>query len=173
MSQQLEPRGENSFNIAHQNTAFSVSREHLESYRQWKTMSGWPSIIDQVIDRSELPLEPWFVPTAPAVAIASDAWLRRTGYNVGSQPHPDWFAVDERHDWRRSISGSMLMVREGLGQWSVERTNGPGTAVVLALRFGSLPFFTGSSRSAIWLADHCQNELPHELCWVRQRPDIV
>jgi hypothetical protein len=172
MTHVFEPRSENSFNIANEDNAFSVSREHLESYRQWKAMSGWPSIIDQVIDRSELPLEPWFVPTAPAVAIASDAWLRRTGYSIGSEPHPGWFAVDEMHDWWRSISGSMLRVREGLGQWSVERTNA-GTAVILALRFGSLPFFTRSAQSAMWLADRCDNELHHELCWVRQRPNNV
>jgi len=145
-----------------------------------------PSLIKEVLDRSETLLPPWFMPLARGAAIPSDELLRQAGHYEGKPRPRGWnergpnyfdriFGEPAPSGWR-----SFLVVRESdlSGLWTIERLwatrQGPSSEVdeVLVHTFGWTPIFTRSYQAAMQLAMHCHtNGPPAGLLWVKGMPD--
>jgi hypothetical protein len=147
--------------------------------RKKAVLARWPTFLkaplppqlDEVVDRSRAELPAWFVPWAPAVAIASDHLLSLAQYQLGSRPPPGW-EPGGTDAFTKVLRRNRLLVR-GAGEfWLVERD----IEEVLVFTYGSLPLLTRTCEGAMWLAEHCHTRrcepLKHVpgLSWVVEQP---
>jgi hypothetical protein len=134
-------------------------------------------LVDEVIDRSETDLPPWFVPLARAVAIPSNYLLSEVGHRSGSRAPRGWLRLRNEGftrwgiDVERSLWVRPCGVRPCGDLWTVEyvRWTRPyeDADKVLVVTLGFMPVFTRSYQSAMRLATHCYlNDPPAGLRWI-------
>ena len=155
--------------VDHPNVALSDWRAFTERQKICKPLS----LIDEVIDRSQLSLPDKVFPLARGGAIASASLLRKAGYRSGTR---------QSQCWRRVLPGVFelpldtqftqgIAVRKIGSLWMVGRWRGTPLIEDLVFRFGSTPVFTRDCPSAKQLAWYCfHNRPPGDLCWVRSIP---
>lgn len=145
----------------------------------WKNFKKSPSLIKEVIDRSETDLPEWFVPLARGVAIVSDHLVQKLPVSRFSQ---DW-KRNRFGDYKRPMfeKWASLEVRQSGDKelWLIERfawlrtyTNSDQVLVHL---FGSTPIFARNYQTAMRLADYCEelDGSPLGLRWISACPNNI
>jgi hypothetical protein len=160
------------FAEGHSDTTLSA----WEEFRRWvlPSLSGWPSMIEEVIDRDELGLPPWFLPLARGGAVASDLLLQRTGYHTGSHRPPGWKQLYPDVFVKYTASNKLMVRRAKKHLWTVERyaplpVSGDWDEV-LVHPFGSTPILTRNYQSAMRLAEYSYLKPPPGHVWVKACP---
>jgi hypothetical protein len=149
-----------------------------QEFRQWvlPSVAGWPSIFEEVIDRSEIGLPAPFIPLARGGAIANDLLLRRAGYVPGSNRPRGWTKI-HCDVFYSNVGPKRLMVRRSgkRGLWTIERwglvRRYEGADEVLVHVFGSTPILTRNYQSAMRLAAHCHAQSSPGLRWINACPE--
>lgn len=152
------------------------------SLSDWTTFKEEFSLclIEEVIDRTEVKLQPRLLPLARGVAFASTHLLGRAGYRAGSCRARGWSKL-HCDVFCRDIGPDSLVVRgyERQPLWQVERNGPPGRPhghpnMMLVHNFGSTPLLTRTYQQATYLAEFCYfNDPPAGLRWVNGCPDDI
>lgn len=174
------------FEDGHPNTSLRDWEKFRSDYETLRNEDR-PSLIEEIIDRSETDFPDWFIPLARGGAIASEALLRKAGHLPGWPPPSGWLHP-EPDVYERVMGPNGILAPPGCPKnlvvrrcgdqqlWTVEQWGGwrkyEHSDEVLVFAFGSTPVLTRDHAAAIRVAERCCSESPlHGLRWINACPN--
>ena len=143
------------------------------TFEDWQAFQNAPSCFtfDKILDRDQLPLPDWFVPSAHGAVIPSRYYLsQRAGFNAQTYKPRGWRTLKRANGHDKGLVDHRYLTRRCGGLFSIERSQGRLRCYgsVLAHRFASTPVFTRTLEEAQYLAQ--LKRFPSELRWVTLLP---